>query len=100
MYTEADQEIEKLGAELRETREELSRVQNQQAEDSSSMSKQQKSTERYMAKRNLLLSRKDECNRNIRDLGVLPEEAFEKYTNDKMERVCISSRGLPFVYRG
>ena len=51
------------------------------------MSKQQKNTERYRAKRNLLLGRKEECNRNIRDLGVLPEEAFEKYTSDKMDRV-------------
>ncbi|KAI0311529.1 P-loop containing nucleoside triphosphate hydrolase protein [Amylostereum chailletii] len=40
-----------------------------------------------MAKRNLLTGRKDECNRNIRDLGVLPEEAFEKYTNEKADRL-------------
>lgn len=33
------------------------------------------------------MARKDECNRNIRDLGVLPEEAFEKYINEKLERV-------------
>ena len=51
------------------------------------MSKQQKSTERYLAKRQLLTTRRDECNKNIRDLGVLPEEAFEKYTNVKVERV-------------
>ncbi len=51
------------------------------------MSKQQKSTERYLAKRQLLTTRRDECNKNIRDLGVLPEEAFEKYTNVKAERV-------------
>lgn len=58
------------------------------------MSKQQKNTERYLAKRNMLLNRKDETNRSIRDLGVLPEEAFEKYTNEKSDRVsnlCVSS---------
>jgi hypothetical protein len=65
-------------------------VQTQQAEDSRTMSKQQKTTERYLAKRQMLLTRKDECNRNIRDLGVLPEEAFEKYVNDKLERVRLS----------
>ena len=27
------------------------------------------------------------ANRNIRDLGVLPEEAFDKYTNEKLDRV-------------
>lgn len=51
------------------------------------ISKQQKNTERYLAKRQLLMNKKDDCNRNIRDLGVLPEEAFEKYTNEKMDRV-------------
>ena len=33
------------------------------------------------------MSRKEEANRKIRDLGVLPEEAFEKYTNERYERV-------------
>ena len=55
------------------------------------MSRQQKNTERYLAKRQILLTRKEECNRNIRDLGVLPEEAFEKYVNDKLEKVRLSS---------
>jgi hypothetical protein len=38
----------------------------------------------------MLNNRKDECNRNIRDLGVLPEEAFEKYTGEKLDRVGLS----------
>lgn len=52
------------------------------------MSKQQKTTERYLAKRQMLTAKKEECNRNIRDLGVLPEEAFEKYINERVEKVC------------
>ena len=55
------------------------------------MSKQQKTTERYLAKRQMLTAKKDECNRNIRDLGVLPEEAFEKYINERVERVRLIS---------
>ncbi|KAI0758359.1 P-loop containing nucleoside triphosphate hydrolase protein [Irpex lacteus] len=35
----------------------------------------------------MLMNRKDETNRSIRDLGVLPEEAFEKYTNEKSDRL-------------
>ena len=43
----------------------------------------------------MLMQRKEECNRDIRDLGVLPEEAFEKYTNEKGDRVrCPSSQVL------
>ncbi|KAA1469211.1 RecF/RecN/SMC protein [Dentipellis sp. KUC8613] len=82
-----EKETDKLSGELQEFRTSLEKVNNQQTEDSRSITRQQKNTERYMAKRQLLLSRKDECNRNIRDLGVLPEEAFEKYTNEKLERL-------------
>lgn len=53
------------------------------------MSKQQKTTERFLAKRQMLSARKEECNRNIRDLGVLPEEAFEKYIHERLDKVWI-----------
>jgi structural maintenance of chromosome 3 (chondroitin sulfate proteoglycan 6) len=43
------------------------------------MEKQQQQTERFAAKRSLLLRKKEACVKRIRDLGVLPEEAFEKY---------------------
>jgi structural maintenance of chromosome 3 (chondroitin sulfate proteoglycan 6) len=84
-----EEEVEKLTSELQEHRSSLERVQNQQAEDSRGIARQQKNTERYLAKKQMLMGRKDECNRNIRDLGVLPEEAFEKYTNEKLDRVCL-----------
>ncbi len=84
-----EKEVEKLTNQLQEERSTLEKVQNQQADDSRGVSKQQKNTERYLAKKQMLVNRKDECNRNIRDLGVLPEEAFEKYTNEKLDRVCV-----------
>ena len=82
-----EKEGEELTAQMQELRTSLEKVQAQQSEDSCSISKQQKTTERYLAKRQMLTTRKDECNRSIRDLGVLPEEAFEKYINDKADRV-------------
>jgi structural maintenance of chromosome 3 (chondroitin sulfate proteoglycan 6) len=85
--TDMERAIDKLMHDLQENRSSLEAMQNQQAEDSRSMAKQQKSTERYLAKKNLLMNKKDECNGNIRDLGVLPEEAFEKYINEKSDRV-------------
>ncbi|KAG6333732.1 hypothetical protein ID866_5360 [Astraeus odoratus] len=84
---DADKEFEKLGTELQELRSALEKAQQQQSEDSRSVTKLQKNTERYLAKKQMLSARKDECNRNIRDLGVLPEEAFEKYTNEKLDRL-------------
>lgn len=86
-----DKEAEKLANDLQEHRTSLEKVQNQQSEDSRSIARQQKNTERYLAKKQMLTGRKDECNRNIRDLGVLPEEAFEKYTSEKLDRVRFAS---------
>lgn len=82
-----EKQVERLTAKLSEDRGKLESIQSQQAEDSRGVSKQQKNTERYLAKRQMLLTRKDECNRNIRDLGVLPEEAFDKYTSERLDRV-------------
>lgn len=79
--------MERLQAQLQEEKGSLEGLQGQQSDDNRSVSKQQKNTERYLAKRNMLMDRKDEVNRKIRDLGVLPEEAFEKYIHEKGERV-------------
>ncbi|KAF7295090.1 Structural maintenance of chromosomes protein [Mycena indigotica] len=82
-----EEEIEGLQARMQKLRSSREALQTQQTEDSRNMSRQQKTTERYLAKRQMLAGRKDECNRNIRDLGVLPEEAFEKYTGEKLDRL-------------
>ena len=85
-----EKESDKLTAKLQELRSRLETMQNQQTEDSRGISKQQKNTERYLVKKQMLMNSKDDCNRNIRDLGVLPEDAFEKYTNEKLDRVSSS----------
>lgn len=85
-----DEEIQTANTGIQSATEELEALQVTQTEDGRGASKHQKSTERYLAKRQLLTSRKEECNKNIRDLGVLPEEAFEKYTNLKLERVRLT----------
>ncbi|KAF8335540.1 RecF/RecN/SMC [Amanita rubescens] len=82
-----EKETEDLNSSITTFRSTLEQLQNQQTEDGRTISRQQKTTERYLAKRQMLLTRRDECNRNIRDLGVLPEEAFEKYINEKLDRL-------------
>ena len=72
---------------MQKDRAALEKVQNQLLEDTRAMSKQQKTTERYLAKRQMLQNPKDECARNIRDLGVLPEEAFVRYVDENPNRV-------------
>lgn len=38
-----------------------------------------KDLEQLLNKRNLLLSKQDDCKKKIRDLGSLPSDAFERY---------------------
>lgn len=40
-----------------------------------------------MLKRSLLQQKKEECNAIIRDLGFLPDEAFEKYNSYSLEKL-------------
>ncbi|KAG8980084.1 Structural maintenance of chromosomes protein 3, partial [Tulasnella sp. 427] len=82
-----EMETEKQESALRKAQDQLEKVQTQQAEDSRGIARQQKSAERYLTKRQMLLGKKDDASKNIRDLGVLPEEAFEKYTGVKPDRL-------------
>ncbi|KAH7334862.1 structural maintenance of chromosome protein 3 [Rhizoctonia solani] len=85
--TETEAEHDKLTSEMNKLIAQVEKLQSQQVEDSRGISRQQKSTERYLTKRQVLLTRKDECNTKIRDLGVLPEEAYEKYVNERMDKL-------------
>lgn len=82
-YEAQTSELTSLVASLEKERE---KKDGQQAEDGRTIQKQQKTVERYLAKRQVLTARKDECNKNIRDLGVLPEEAFieQSASSDKV----------------
>ncbi|QSL65683.1 hypothetical protein MERGE_002996 [Pneumocystis wakefieldiae] len=79
--------IDHLSTELHEKDEEKALLQNKQNDEARTIEKYQKTLERNMAKRALLLQNKEECNKNIRDLGVLPEEAFEKFTTTESNTI-------------
>jgi structural maintenance of chromosome 3 (chondroitin sulfate proteoglycan 6) len=53
--------------------------------------RQQKRMEKSVAKKALLTASASETAKNIRDLGVLPEEAFEKYVNHDSKVVSVAS---------
>lgn len=80
-------EIEDLTKEISTNAARLEELQAAQMENSRGILKAQKAVERYITKRQTLLTRKDECNKSIRDLGVLPEEAYTKYVKQSSEKV-------------
>jgi structural maintenance of chromosome 3 (chondroitin sulfate proteoglycan 6) len=51
------------------------------------MSDRLKEAERYLAKRSLLTQKKEECARNVRNLGVLPDQAFQLYASTNSSKV-------------
>lgn len=85
-----DEQTDKLGKEIADAEKEREKLQTQQSDDQRGIARQQKNVERYLAKRQVLMQRKDECNKNIRDLGVLPEEAFAETTasSEKVRSSC------------
>ncbi|CAE6444092.1 unnamed protein product [Rhizoctonia solani] len=87
LQDQTETEHDKLTSEMNKLMAQVEKLQSQQVEDSRGISRQQKSTERYLTKRQVMLTRKDECNTKIRDLGVLPEEAYEKYVNERMDKL-------------
>jgi structural maintenance of chromosome 3 (chondroitin sulfate proteoglycan 6) len=61
----------------------------QQQELARAIEKHQKRMEKSVAKKALLTTSAAECAKNIRDLGVLPDEAFEKYANIDSKTVSV-----------
>lgn len=62
-------------------------MQSQQLEAARKMLLYTKQSERFLAKKQTLSSRKDASQNAIRDLGVLPEEAYNKYTEARSDKV-------------
>lgn len=83
-------EIEALDTSVQRNESKLEKLQAEQLEETRENSKQSKNVERYWAKKQLLHQRRDECNDNIRSLGVLPEEAFEKYIRHRTDKLVKS----------
>ncbi|KAJ9097851.1 hypothetical protein QFC19_006642 [Naganishia cerealis] len=84
---ELQADIDDLNKQISNDASRLEEMQSAQMENSRGILKAQKAVERYITKRQTLLTRKDECNKSIRDLGVLPEEAYTKYVNKPSEQL-------------
>ncbi|KAI1321428.1 Structural maintenance of chromosomes protein 3 [Mortierella claussenii] len=84
---EIEEELEDTNKSVADNESKLEKLQADLQEESRQMRKLQKDAEKYVSRRNLLLRKKDDCTKNIRELGVLPEEAFEKYKNAASEKL-------------
>jgi structural maintenance of chromosome 3 (chondroitin sulfate proteoglycan 6) len=61
--------------------------EEEQQELARAIEKHQKRMEKSVAKKALLTTSAAECAKNIRDLGVLPDEAFERFSNADSKQI-------------
>ncbi|KAJ3224845.1 Structural maintenance of chromosomes protein 3 [Clydaea vesicula] len=52
---------------------------NLQQDEKIGLQKEARTKEKYMSKKVVLINKKEECEMNIRELGLIPDEAFEKF---------------------
>ncbi|KAF9973960.1 Structural maintenance of chromosomes protein 3 [Actinomortierella ambigua] len=76
---EIEREQESLEKRVVDKQGQVEALQTARQDEARQLLRLQKEGERYVSRRHLLLRKKEECTKSIRELGVLPEEAFEKY---------------------
>lgn len=91
---DSEKRVEELTAEISDVTAKLDEVNNEQIESGRAMLRMTKNNERYLAKKQTISSRRDECQNAIRDLGVLPEEAYNKYTEARADKVNCHIRDI------
>ncbi|KAI9244206.1 RecF/RecN/SMC [Phascolomyces articulosus] len=77
--TELETLIDKQQQDLQGLTQSLEQLTTEQTHLLHGIGKHEKNLERYLLRRSLLLQRKEDCSANIRDLGILPDDAYEKY---------------------
>ncbi|EAW14318.1 chromosome segregation protein SMC [Aspergillus clavatus NRRL 1] len=76
---QVDESIEKANSQVTELEQQKAEIRRELEELARSIEKHQRRMEKNMQKKAALTKRAAECAANIRDLGVLPDEAFTKY---------------------
>ncbi|KAI8339568.1 hypothetical protein BC941DRAFT_254380 [Chlamydoabsidia padenii] len=85
--TELDTEIDNHQEQLTRYSEEYDHLNGIQLQLGHDIKRLEKHLERYLYRRSIMHQKKEECNANIRDLGVLPDEAFDKFKGYSVEKL-------------
>lgn len=87
-FAESETRVDELKAEIATLAQRLAEQDAQGHELARINAKIRKNEDRYLFKRQTLSTRKDEYTNAIRDLGILPEEAYTKYVDASLDKVC------------
>uniref|UniRef100_A0A3B3BJV2 Structural maintenance of chromosomes protein 3 n=1 Tax=Oryzias melastigma TaxID=30732 RepID=A0A3B3BJV2_ORYME len=99
-----DSLIDKTEAEIKDHIKSMERWKNIEKEQNDAINHDTKELEKMTNRQGMLLKKKEECMKKIRELGSLPQEAFEKYQTLTLKQVCyddenFSSTKLTLVTR-
>ena len=84
---DAEEAIEHASAQITELEQRHAETRRQQEQIAKSIEHQQQKMEKSMRQKAVLTAQAAECSRKIRDLGVLPQEAFERFEKTKSNAI-------------
>ncbi len=88
--TEVDKGLQAASKELSDQQSKLDKINSQEQAQVREIAKESKSLEQLLSKRGFLLQKIEDCQKQIRDLGTLPSDAFSKYTGWSEQKLMAS----------
>ncbi|XP_020691246.1 structural maintenance of chromosomes protein 3 [Dendrobium catenatum] len=79
--------IDEFSKKIKNNRNEKDRIKATEEEYERTLQDEAKDLEQLLNKRNLLMSKQDDCKKKIRDLGSLPSDAFERYKKKNIKEL-------------
>lgn len=101
-FPDLDSLIDKTEGEIKDHIKSMERWKNIEKEQNDAINHDTKELEKMTNRQGMLLKKKEECMKKIRELGSLPQEAFEKYQTLTLKQVQTHSRyslHWPFLLR-
>lgn len=98
-FSDLDSLIDKTEVEIKDHQKSMERWKNIEKEQNEAINHDTKELEKMTNRQGMLLKKKEECMKKIRELGSLPQEAFEKYQTLTLKQVhsCYGKLELVFV---
>lgn len=97
---EFEQELESIEQQISNFEQQVSEINNQQLQIGRLLEKQRKKMDSRMARKAEVTQRKEEVNAKIRELGIIPEEAWDKYKEMASNDIIIRNRALGEELKG
>ncbi|GMM36506.1 cohesin subunit [Saccharomycopsis crataegensis] len=82
-----NKELEEISTDLESKNRALDKINDDKKKFSKKLSSFQKTAEKNISKKSLLVNRREDVSKKIRELGVLPEEAFTKFIGLDAEKL-------------